>query len=200
MTSEWVTRATLLHRVSKQQDEDSWNEFVHYYNDYIYSVIRRMNVNHHDAEEIRQHVALKIWKAMPDFEYDADRGRFRGWICTVTGNEVKMFMRKKLKTSPSLSDAEQDEIRECLHGVEGSALERLAEKEWAAYITGLAWDVIRKRFDEKTCRAFELISQGASPEKVADALKIAKSSVYVYKKRVQDALLEEIRALNAKLD
>jgi len=200
VNTEWKTRETLLQKVRRQHDEAAWQDFVRYYGEYIYGIIRRMGVNHHDAEEIRQVVTLKIWKKMPDFDYDATKGRFRGWICTVTGNEVKMFMRRKLRSTPGLTDAQREEIRVCLHGVQQCPVETLAEEEWVSYISGLAWNEIRKLFDAKTCDVFERVSRGENPEAVADALGISKSSVYVYKKRVQDRLVEVMKRLNRELD
>jgi len=200
MTTQWITRETLLQKVRRQHDEAAWRDFVHYYGAYVYGIIRRMGANHHDAEEIRQAVTLKIWQKMPDFDYDATKGRFRGWVCTVTGNEVKMFMRKKLRLTPDLTDAQREEIRGCLHGVQQCPTETLAEEEWVSYITRLAWKEVRERFDAKTCEAFERVSRGETPETVAEALGVSKSSVYVYKKRVQDRLVEAIKRLNRELD
>ena len=102
--SNWnnQTRETLLHRIKNQRDEKSWEDFVHHYSGYIYNIVRRMNLNHHDAEEIVQTVNLKIWSKIQDFDYDSTKGRFRGWLCTVASNEAKMFLRKKKRRIPEL--------------------------------------------------------------------------------------------------
>ena len=66
----WNTRKTMLIRLQNQYDEHSWEEFVATYRQYIYNVIRRMNLNHHDALEIVQIVLIKLWKKLPEFNYD----------------------------------------------------------------------------------------------------------------------------------
>ena len=50
------TRETLLERIRNRHDEQSWEDFVYYYKQYIYIICRRMGLNHHDAEEIVQKV------------------------------------------------------------------------------------------------------------------------------------------------
>ena len=75
--SAWKTRETLLERIKNPLDESSWEDFVRYYQPFIYGVVRGMRIPHHDAEEIVQTILLKAWKKLPDFEYDRARGRFR---------------------------------------------------------------------------------------------------------------------------
>jgi DNA-directed RNA polymerase specialized sigma24 family protein len=45
-----------------------------------------MNMNPHNREDLLQDIMLKAWKALPNFPYDERRGRFRGWLATVTKN------------------------------------------------------------------------------------------------------------------
>ena len=75
--NNWNTRVTLLEKIRDRHDETSWEDFVYYYKQYIYVVVRGMNLNHHDAEEIVQMVLLKVWDKLPEFNYDSEKGRFR---------------------------------------------------------------------------------------------------------------------------
>jgi RNA polymerase sigma factor (sigma-70 family) len=198
--SLWLTRATLLHRVRDPRDEASWTEFVRYYERFVYAIARRMNLNHHDAEEVVQTVILKLWKKIPEFEYDASKGRFRGWLCTVAGNEVKRLLRRRSAELHRLENRERDLEESYLNGIQVSELEAAAEKEWIVYIATLAWERVQPHFESHVLAAFERLSKGENAEAVARDLGIAPSSVYVYKKRVGDRLREEIRLLNNELD
>ena len=80
MNDSFHTRQTLLKRVKLAQDEDSWSEFTHYYEKFIYLICRRMDLNHHDSEEVVQLVLIKLWKKLPEME--SDFKRFRAWLCT----------------------------------------------------------------------------------------------------------------------
>jgi RNA polymerase sigma factor (sigma-70 family) len=198
--SQWMTRETLLERVKNRHDEDAWNDFVHYYGRYIYGIVRRMNLNHHDAEEVVQTVNLKLWQSLPDFQYDARKGRFRGWLCTVTKNEVKRLLRKRKAELARLEAHEQSRVAAYLERIQMPDINALAEEEWRAYIARLAWERVEDRFESNTKQAFEMVSKGRPVAAVAQDLGIAESSVYVYKKRVEDRLRSEIMQLNAALD
>ena len=197
---EWLTRETLLRRVRRQHDQQAWEEFVRYYRGYVVSVARRMGLNHHDSEEVVQTVMLKCWQKLPEFEYDQRKGRFRGWLCTVAGNEVKMLLRRRSQGLARLTEDQRAEVQGYLQQVDATPTEQLIEREWVTYITTLAWDRIQSAVGENEKRAFELLSKGQTAETVAQTLGLTVSSVYVYKKRVQDRLREEIVALNNDLD
>jgi RNA polymerase sigma factor (sigma-70 family) len=194
------TRQTLLRRVRRQRDQAAWEEFAGYYRGYIHNIACRMGLGHHDAQEIGQNVMLQLWKKLPDFEYDAEKGRFRSWLCTVAGNEVKMLLRRRSKDPDALSSEERENLGRALERAQSDPGEEFAEREWAIYVTSLAWKRIEERVGEKERAAFEMISKGQAVEEVARSLGIAPASVYVYKKRVKDLLTREIVALNNDLD
>lgn len=196
----WVTRETLIKRVRRQRDQKAWEEFVYYYRGYVYNIARRMGLTHHDAEEIVQTVMLKLWKTLPDFEYDDRKGRFRGWLCTVTGNEVKMLLRSRATKMNRLTDDEKVELQHYLHRVQPEPNQAIADREWINYVSTLAWKRITEEFSDNEKTAFERLSKGDDVDVIAKDLQLAPSSVYVYKKRVSDRLRQEIVRLNNELD
>jgi RNA polymerase sigma factor (sigma-70 family) len=195
-----MTRETLLMRVRKQYDEAAWEEFVHYYRGYVYNIARRMGLSHHDAEEAVQTVMVQLWKKLPEFEYDSRRGRFRGWLCTVTSNAVKTMMQRKSRDLDRLTAGEQEELGRYLHEIKTAPGDELAEREWMAYIMTMAWNRVREELGENEKAAFEMVSRGAGVDEVSQKLGITTSSVYVYKKRVTDRLKLVVAELNEELD
>lgn len=193
----WLTRETLVRRVRQPHDDVAWDEFVRFYRGYVYNIARRMGLGHHDAEEIVQTVMVKLWHKLPDFEYDSRRGRFRGWLCTVTGNEVKMLLRRHAGYRKA---TERQELERQAQLTETSFTHELAEREWQAYVVEQAWKRIAGDFCANAKAAFKMISRGVKAPDIARKLGIAASSVYVYKKRVQDRLRREIISINRKLD
>lgn len=194
--SRWITRETLVRRVRDRRDEKSWAEFIQYYSGYIHNIARRMGLNHHDAQEVVQIVSVRLVEKLPEFEYDPNKGRFRGWLCRVAGNEAKKFLNKRKQIAERSAEHSLADVNE----LQPTALEAIAQEEWRLYVAGLAWERIEKEFPATTRRAFELVSKGTDPADVARELGIAKSSVYVYKKRIADRLREEVRRLNDTLD
>ncbi|MFT5126964.1 MAG: RNA polymerase sigma factor (sigma-70 family) [Rhodothermales bacterium] len=197
--SAWQTRESLLQRVRDPQDEKSWEDFVQYYRPFIYNLVRRMNIQHHDAEEIVQTVLVKSWNKMPSFEYDRGRGRFRGWLCQVTGNTVRDFIRKR-RTSMHRHQTDDYDDEHYLQEIKLPEIEKLAEREWKRFISGLAWEAVSKRFKPHVLQAFLWQVEGRPMAEICPELGIAESSVYVYKSRVQKELRAEIIRLNRKLD
>ena len=200
VTDVQVTRETLLVRVRHQHDEAAWQEFVHYYRGFVFNIARSMGLSHHDAEEVVQTVMVQLWKKLPEFEYDSRKGRFRGWLCTVTANVVKTMIQRKSRDLDRLTPGEQEELASYLHEIKATPNDELAEQEWMGYIITLAWNKVQEELGANEKAAFEMVSQGVAVEEVSQRLGIATSSVYVYKKRVTDRLKLEVARLNEVLD
>ena len=74
-------------------------------------------------------------------------------------------------------------------------IEKIAEEEWMLYISQLAWETISKDFKETLLQAFLRSSEDEEVSSIAQDLGISESSVYVYKQRVQKALMKEVLRL-----
>lgn len=197
--SVWKTSKTLLQKIKDNHDERSWEDFVFYYRDFIFNVVVKMNISHHDAEDITQRVLIKLWKTLPQFNYQPEKGRFRGWLCRITGNEVKDFFRARGR-SPlvDLEDQEeQDSLTDRLSNL--PEIENIAKEEWRTYVSKLAWSNIVDSIDHKTAECFLMFARGQSIKEIVTTLGVAESTTYVYKKRVQDKLRNEIIRLNNEL-
>lgn len=197
--ANWVTRLTLLAKVKDKNDQSAWSDFVFYYRKYIYNIVRRMGLSHHDAEEAVQMVLLKAWDKLPSFDYAPEKGRFRGWLCKVAGNTVKNIIRSKSAPHVSIDamdgvDGDSPEL-----GATRPEIEEFAEREWERYLPELAWKTVAKTFEPQVMDAFKLFAAGKSADEIAQKLGISESSVYVYKKRVQDKLSAEIARLKKEL-
>lgn len=92
------TRVSLLNRLQEMSDNTSWNEFVTLYGPPINRFCRnRLDVN--SAADVAQQVFLRLFKSLPNFSYDPDRGSFGGWIGQVTRRElIKFALDEKKRT------------------------------------------------------------------------------------------------------
>ncbi|MBR2426416.1 MAG: sigma-70 family RNA polymerase sigma factor [Lentisphaeria bacterium] len=189
-----ITRVSLIGKAKNQSDDCAWSEFVAYYRKYIYNIIRRMGLAHHDADEVVQLTLLKIWNAMPSFDYAPSKGRFRGWICRIAGNTAKNFLRDKGPVPMSLSSGEWDGEDLLDYSVEPE-VEALAREEWERYLPELALKNISGKLDKKTIKVFTMFSNGISASDIAKRLELSENSVYVYKQRVIEKMTAEIARL-----
>ncbi len=197
--SIYRTRATLLIKLRDSHDDAAWADFAYYYRNYIYNIARRMNLGHDDANEIVQLVLLKSWNKLGEFNYDSEKGRFRGWLCRVTGNVIRNFYRDQKKRYVSIEEFKTDDGRDTLEQFTEPEIEKIADEEWEEYVPALAWKNVRKSFEENAQKTYDLLLEGKSPEEIAAALGISKNTVYTHKKRIKEKLLPEIKRLKAEL-
>ncbi len=195
----WVTRVTLLEKLADRHDDFAWRDFVSYYRGFIYGLIRRMGLNHYDAEEVVQIVLLKSWDKLPEFKYDPTKGRFRGWLGRVTANAVRNFVRSRNPRVVALENEDGVAHNEKDFFSTPAEIDKMAEAEWQEYLPKLAWKNVSGSFGENVKRTYELLHDGCSPDQIASELGIAVSSVYVYKKRIQEKMIPELKRLEREL-
>ena len=82
------TRASLLIRLKDREDQAAWSEFVEIYQPVIRRLALRKGMQTADAEDVTQRVLLSVSRAIPRWEIDPQRGRFRTWLHRVTQNAI----------------------------------------------------------------------------------------------------------------
>ncbi|MCD8741686.1 sigma-70 family RNA polymerase sigma factor [Mucilaginibacter roseus] len=92
--------------LSKFRDERTRNEafnlLLKKYQQKIYWHVRRMVIDHDDADDLTQDVFVKIWKNLPGFRNDA---QLYTWMYRIATNECITFLnRKKMKNNVPLDD------------------------------------------------------------------------------------------------
>jgi RNA polymerase sigma-70 factor (ECF subfamily) len=82
--------------------ERGYTQLVKKYQEKIYWHIRRLVVDHDDANDVMQNVFIKVWKGLDQFREDA---RFYTWLYRIATNESLSFLEKeKKKASVSFED------------------------------------------------------------------------------------------------
>jgi RNA polymerase sigma factor (sigma-70 family) len=197
---KFQTRQTLLAKIKDNHDEQSWEDFTFYYQQFIYNIVRRMKMGHHDAEDLVQTIMLKLWNKMPEFEYKPGKGAFRGWLCRITQNETKNYLRKKNKHFDKNNEENNRSIPSSQYATKLPEIEEISRKEWQVYVTNLAWTNIKSAFNQNVQDAFVLIYSDKSTKEVAEELNLETNTVNVYKQRVRKRMVQEIKRLRRELD
>ena len=81
LNDEWKTRQSLLSRVKDPNDEDAWEDFVRYYEKFIFHLLHQMKINTDDFDDMVQEILLKLWKSLRT--YDREKAKFRTWLASV---------------------------------------------------------------------------------------------------------------------
>ena len=190
------TRQTLIARIRDQHDEDSWGDFVHHYEKYIYTVVSRVGLNHHDALDLVQTVLLRLWKNLQGFDYQPYKCKFRTWMNTVIRNEVALHYRTKGRYNNKIERAGELSTDK---SVQEPQIYEIAEEEWKQHISSLAILKVKESTNEKVMECFQLFSADHSVEEICEKLDLTRSTAYRYRKEVLTKVHREIRDLNEEL-
>ena len=191
----YKTRQTLLDRLSNKYDEKSWHEFIETYKSYICVIIARMGISEADTEDLAQQVLLKLWKKLPEFEYNRDK-RFRNYLATTARNTVSDFIRKIKSEQARIENlSETSTVNISLPDID-----KLINEEWENFIANLALENIRKHFDSKSIDLFLKILEGHSTSDLADNSGLKVNSIQKTVRRVREKLKEEIIHLKYNLE
>ena len=197
MSENWNTRITLLQRAKDPDDHSAWEEFVHYYQDFIVVVLKHMNLNLNDQDDLSQDILLRIWKVLPN--YNAERAKFRTWLSHIIRNKVIDHYRK-LKRLSEKHDMIIEESGEEKLLVSKPEIEQIVDEEWQLYIIKLALKRISSHFTDRAMLAFKLSMDEVSSKDIAEKLGIKQNSVNKLKARVKQRLIKEINLLKTELE
>jgi RNA polymerase sigma-70 factor (ECF subfamily) len=83
--------------------EQAYTALVRKYQERIYWHIRRLVVDHEDANDVMQNVFIKVWKGLDNFK---ENSQFYTWLYRIATNESISFLeqQKRKRADYSLSD------------------------------------------------------------------------------------------------
>jgi RNA polymerase sigma factor (sigma-70 family) len=98
-----VEDAEILQKFTVEKTrQEAFNLLLNKYQQKIYWHIRRMVVNHDDADDLVQDVFIKVWKNLANFRNDS---QLYTWIYRIATNECITFLnKKKLKNNTPLDE------------------------------------------------------------------------------------------------
>src|SRR6202522_2754448 len=94
----------LLQFRNPETKEKAFTAIIKKYQERLYWHIRRMVVEHEDANDILQNVFIKVWKNLGEFREESN---LYTWLYRIGTNEALTWIeQQKRRTSVSLSDNE----------------------------------------------------------------------------------------------
>ena len=198
---ETVTSQTLLLRVRDPEDVEAWNSFVQRYAPRVLAWCRQNQLQDSDAADVTQEVLCKLITAMQQFEYNATRGRFRGWLKTVTANAVTDSVRRWNRSDRTAAGQGRGQMDLFEAMVDQRSTDQLAQAIESGYREELleqAERLVRERVQPRTWQAYAMAGvEQQTASQVAEMLGIRVSEVYVAKSRVIKLLRKEVARLRA---
>ncbi len=193
--SPYKTRPTLLERVKDFRDEQSWQEFNRLYRPLIRCFLYKVGVPREHVPDLTQEVMQIVLNQIPDFQYDPEKGSFRGWLYVVTANRARRFYRQHSRGADGRGGTTHQELLQQLPAEE--RVSEIWEQEWQKRCLEEAMKKVRERVKESTWESFRLATlEGLPAETVAQKTNLSVGQVYVNKSRVLKWLRETVEALN----
>lgn len=90
---------------------EAFNLLVTKYQEKIYWHIRRLVIDHDDADDLVQEVFIKVWKNLSKFRSDS---KLYTWIYRIATNDCITFLNKKKQRNNIPLDDVSDELSESL--------------------------------------------------------------------------------------
>ena len=194
MNQDWNTRQTLLMRAKDPNDQAAWEEFIHFYKDFLRVIIYKITGSHKHSEDLLQTVLFEIWRSLARFQTDQKRAKFRTWLSAVVRNTVIDQLKKENR---------QEKIQRELDPqppITQPELEKEIQREWEIHLSRLALNNISERFSGKAMQVFEMSLAGKTNDEICSTLEISVDSAYTLKNRVKKSLIREIKNLRNELE
>ena len=200
MTLDSRTRASLLGAAADPANQEARAAFVECYASLIRDWCCRWGIQEADQANVFQTMLCRLFEMLPTFQYDRNKGRFRGLLRTMTHHAIVNLHRERQR-HPGICGSGDSEVLGRLNEVpdpDDPAVEELAQN--------LAGQVerhqqlheackrVRLRVKPHTWQAFWLTTvEGMPVSEVAERLGMTEVSVSVAKYRVRERLRSEFK-------
>ena len=171
-----------LCRRIKRADKNAASELLKFYYADIYSYLRRLCGNNHDAEDLTQQTFLKVWSSLNGF---VGRSKFSTWLYRIAHNAYIDWQRR---SSLSIQPHTDQWWQGCIDQNPGP-FANVAERQLAQHL----YQAVDELDEDKKHVVHLHYYQGLSLRETAKVLNIATSTV-------KYRLREVFKALRAKFD
>lgn len=189
------TSLSLLNRLRRSPESESWKRLVELYAPLIKIWMRKYEVQESDAEDIVQEVLLAVSKDLAKFEHKGQPGAFRAWLKGILVNRLRNFWRARDRRREVRGGSEIDQRLAELENP-SSELSRLWDDEHDRYVLRQLLKLAQPHFAPNTWTAFYRVAlNGESPRDVATDMRISLNAVVTAKSRVLRRLRQEAEGL-----
>ena len=190
-----LTRQTLLIRLRDSADDASWAEFAEIYTPLMYGYCQKRELRRDDIADIVQDVMRSVSLAMKGFEYDPEKGKFKGWLFTSLRNAISNHFRKASRRPKTARETRMVEM------IENTPDQRETddwERDYQRQLLAWALEKIKPEFSPRIWSAFEETAINGRPgNEVATELDMTLGALTVAKHRVTKRLKEKAESIDA---
>jgi RNA polymerase sigma-70 factor (ECF subfamily) len=188
-TTSDSTSSSLIARV-KSADPEAWERLSGLYTPLVYGWCRRSGLAAEYAADVAQNVFVSVVKAVQDFRHDSPQDSFRGWLWTITRNEVRKRGSREAEQPQARGGSDAHRALQGLPDFFESDTTPPDEHSETRLVRRAA-QVIRNEFEVATWLAFwRTTVDGQAASEIADELEMSPGAVRQAKHRVLKRLRE----------
>lgn len=185
-----TTRASLLSRVRNSADHDAWRDFQERYRELLLRFCLKRGLQHADAEDVVQGLFLDLAKALPQFVYDPQRGRFRDYLYRCTRSGIFRWSRRSNGRWQALDNHGGALAGEISGEISDPAEAAVWEQEWVAHHYRMAMERVRADFEPQNVEIFQRNLAGESIASLAADYGLQEQAIYKSRQRIRARLQE----------
>ena len=172
----------------RSRDEQVWERFVDEYSPLIYVWCRRCELQSADARDVSQQVLQAVSRSIDTFSKSQSGSSFRGWLFTITRNQVRNYLTRTLRGPRPQGGTEiQIRLMEEPESIDEESLSAVSSVQPSPIQKIL--DSVRTEFDDRTWQCFWLVAMEGHPAvEVAERLDMNPAAVRQAKYRVTKRL------------
>ncbi len=188
------TRESLLLQIRSQDNREAWEEFVEIYRPVVYGVAISRGLQHADALDLVQTVFVSVANAIPRWEKQDKRTRFRHWLLRVAKNATINAVTRRPPDRALGGDSMLPDIANQVEWEAPNEYELDLEYQRQLYLR--AAELVRAKVTEDNWLAFELTAvQGVSIPAAAQDLGKSVGSIYAARSRIMNQLASIVAQL-----
>ncbi len=191
------TRATLLIRLRDASDQDAWRLFASIYTPLVYRYALKNGLQDADAADVAQETMCNVVRVIRDFEYDPNRGSFRGWLLTMVRNSLRKRHRQSKHQALGSGDTQVQSMLQQSPDP-SSHSDEAWDREYELWLFHKAAKWIKDEFQSKTWGAFwKTTVDGQEIAEVASELAMSPGAIYIARSRVLARIRSEIEKIES---
>lgn len=198
------TRVSLLKRLKRWDDQESWRDFFSTYWKLIYAAATRSGLNDSEAQDVVQETVIAVARKMENFRYDPAIDSFKGWLLYLTRKRIAMqFRRRERDRGKQVEHSEGVNSAVDLQEIpdpSGVCPDAVWEQEWERNLLEAALARVKEKVNAKQFQMFDLYVTKQWPvRQVAETLGVPAAQVYLAKHRIIALAKEEARRLGKEM-
>lgn len=191
----WATSKSLVRQAQEKRPE-AWRKLSHIYTPLVYGWARKAGLREEDAADVVQDVFRAVAGALEWFRHDRPGDTFRGWLLTITKNELRGWFRHHARTAATGEGGSH--ARQMLEQVpewvdDDSNAEIAGDPASEVAVVRRASELVKQDFQPRTWQAFwQTAVEGRPTAEVAISLTMSAAAVRQARFRVLSRLREVI--------